>query len=147
MDQNKVTTNTTKNKQYYIAICTCIKDEYDIKEWISYHVILGFNHIYIYDNNIKTSLAKELEPFAPYVTVIANWSTKDNRHQSFQVAAYNDFIALFKKEVEWVAFIDGDEYIALKQHDNINELLPVTRKKPVAMDPIWFLFDLGILDF
>ena len=35
------------------AICTCIKNEQSyLKEWIDYHINLGFDHIYLYEESI-----------------------------------------------------------------------------------------------
>lgn len=34
------------------AICTCIKDEQAyLKEWLDYHLSLGFDHIYLYEDD------------------------------------------------------------------------------------------------
>lgn len=35
-----------------IAICTIVKNEnHYIRNWVSYHLRLGFDTIYLYDNN------------------------------------------------------------------------------------------------
>ena len=38
------------------CICAIIKDEQDyIEEWLDYHLGLGFNHIYLYEDYYSTS--------------------------------------------------------------------------------------------
>lgn len=35
-----------------IAICCIAKDEnWYVNDWIGYHLALGFDHVYLYDNN------------------------------------------------------------------------------------------------
>ena len=34
-----------------ISICCIVKNEDDLLEWALYHKLIGFDHIYIYDNN------------------------------------------------------------------------------------------------
>lgn len=43
--------------KYYAAICCVAKDEEPyLKEWIAHHLSLGFQHIYICDNNDEEGL-------------------------------------------------------------------------------------------
>lgn len=113
-------------KQYYSAVCACIKDEPDLEEWIAYNLVLGFEHIFLYDHMSVHPLEERLEPLinrTGRITVVPRWNRREKRHDSFQVAAYNDFLERFGPSVEWVAYIDGDEFIALKQHDAINAFI------------------------
>lgn len=97
-------------------ISTQVKDENDyLDEWVSYHFGIGFEHIVIYDNESivpvknkwgkKVSVIKEHRPF--------EGSAEDNCH--------NDTVKNFN--ANWIARIDVDEFIVLKKHKNINELL------------------------
>lgn len=97
-------------------ISTQVKDENPyLDEWVCYHLGIGFEHIVIYDNEssipVKNIWGKK-------VTVIKEHrqfegSTSDNCH--------NDTIRNF--DANWIARIDIDEFIALKKHKDINELL------------------------
>lgn len=39
------------NNRNYFAICTCVKDDFDLEEWVEYHYHFGAANIYLYDNN------------------------------------------------------------------------------------------------
>ena len=85
-----------------------------IDEWIKYNILLGFSHIYIHDNSYNNILKnKESDK----VTIIHYPGIAK------QLEAYNIFILQYKKLHRWCAFIDCDEFIILKKHDNINELI------------------------
>jgi len=97
------------------VICSiALNEERYIQEWINYHLALGFNHIFIYDNsdnNILNSISQNK------VTVI-HFPGKTK-----QFEAYNDFISKNRTKYKWGAFIDCDEFIVLKKHENINNFL------------------------
>jgi hypothetical protein len=103
--------------KYNSIISTQVKNENEyLNEWISYHLNLGFEHIVIYDNKSTVPVENIWKPSK--VTVIKEdrvfeGSVDDNCH--------NDTIRNF--DAYWVARIDIDEFIALKSHKNINELL------------------------
>ncbi len=128
---------------YNAVICAIIKDEIDLEEWAAYHIALGFEHIYIYDNVSAIPIKNRLQPLvdAKLVTVIPWTKTSTGAHKSFQFAAYNDYLLRFKNSArqrgnaqtsnsnalqwggKWTAFIDGDEYIALKKEKTIGTFL------------------------
>lgn len=104
------------------AICAIAKNENDyINDWVKYHIDLGFDEIYLFDNN---------EPDAEYV---GNRISKDylshvvivpvNHFKQFQKKAYNDMYSYFGKDFDWTAFIDVDEYIVLSTHKNVKDFL------------------------
>lgn len=89
-------------------ICAIAKNENEyIIEWIKYHLKLGFQHIYIYDNNdidgevIDAIITPDI---AGDVTII------NVRGQScMQRIVYNE---CYREQVfDWCAFIDIDEFI------------------------------------
>ena len=98
MEDTKV--NVASEKERKVVICAIIKDEPDLEEWLAYHFIIGFHHVYLYDNLSKMGLEERLKKFIDkgLVTVVPKWKKKDKRHHSYQVAAYNDFLTRFKKE-------------------------------------------------
>lgn len=94
------------------SIVAIIKNEsVYIKEWIEYHLILGVDHFYLYDNESEDNLQEILHPYVDQglITYIFCPGKK------MQMPAYNDAIARFKKNNRWMAFIDADEFIVLNQ--------------------------------
>jgi hypothetical protein len=101
---------------YNAIISTQVRDENEyLDEWIKYHLSIGFEHIVIYDNE---SIIPVKNIWGKKVTVILEHrqfegSVSDNCH--------NDTVKNFN--ANWIARIDIDEFIVLKIHKNINELL------------------------
>ena len=114
--------NQDKNQEdIVIAAIAKYENEY-LGEWIDYHLKLGFDKIYIYDDNpkdypdikeipeIKKNLCKK-------VFIIKPLETKLYQHIPF----YNKFYSshIFK----WAMFIDIDEFLVLPGFKNIKEFL------------------------
>lgn len=94
-----------------VALCCIAKDEIYIQEWLDYNFKLGFDHIFIYQNDWRCSIEH------PNITKI-NYDGENKQN-----AAYNDFINTYSNYYDWAAFIDCDEFIVLKKHNNIKELI------------------------
>lgn len=100
------------------VVCAIIKGEdFYIEEWIIYNLKLGFSKIYIYDNSDDNSYSYLEDIFGDYITV----THFPGLGQQIQV--YNTFFRSHGKNHKWAATIDVDEFIILKKHDNIIDLL------------------------
>lgn len=93
-----------------LGICIIVKDEGRyLAEWMAFHFLQGFTRFYIYDNESKDNTrevifdtTKKLGCF----TMVHDWPGVAR-----QPAACRHFIKVHKKEVDWVAFIDIDEFL------------------------------------
>lgn len=102
-----------KSKSLKVALVCIAKDEDNyIEEWIDYHKKLGFDDIFVYQNNWTSKFSK---------TNIAKFIQFDGFGQ--QVNAYNDFIKKYYFDYDFAAFFDVDEFLVLKQHKNIKDFL------------------------
>ena len=108
-------------------VCIAKNEDRYIDEWIDYHKKLGFDEIFVYQNDWK---AKNRHPWAHYLSI-------DGFCQ--QVTSYNNFLNDNRHKFEWAAFLDVDEYIVLKKHQNINDFLNDYRDLP-AIGLNWCLF-------
>lgn len=111
--------------KYNSAICLIIRDEnYYLQEWVRHHLSIGFEHIYIYDNNCKEPITetvrKKLKSFEREKVTVIDWCGK---HEYAQDEAYAHCVSNFQNEAKWVAFIDTDEFIVLHDEISINEFL------------------------
>lgn len=110
-----------------IAAITQNEDLY-LKEWIDYHLKMGVEHFYIYDNNEDNDrTAKVLEPYVKEGTVeLIPWPNlwKDKAfHFDCQTNAYNDALARARHHTEWLAIIDTDEFfVPLKENTLIDAI-------------------------
>ena len=103
-----------------LAICAIFKDERKyIKEWISYHSVIGFNKFFLYDNGSTDDTVAEIGRLGLKDAVkIIDWPERPG-----QLTAYAHFLASSAKEFEWVAFIDIDEFIHPLEDDTIHPSL------------------------
>lgn len=107
-----------------IAICAIIKQEnLYLREWVEYHKKLGFDKIFLYDNNnvngeyphqvigdyIMDGYVKvhNVRGF-PFVI-----SLSGGARMGLQSTVYNKCRIENKKEYDWMAFIDVDEFITI----------------------------------
>lgn len=99
-----------------VAICLIFKNEHRfLKEFIDYHKSIGVDDFLIYDNNSSSVVSG----YESYVKV-TDW--KDDKIMK-QQRAYFHCIFNNKNNYDWIGFIDTDEFIILKKHNNIKDLL------------------------
>lgn len=124
-------------KKYYTTICAIVKDEeLNIPHWVDYHFAIGFDRIYIFDNNSKTSVKKQLSDYIKQGIV----EVQDITLEEFpQLSAYASFLKHYGEESHWVAFIDADEYINIKSSTDISEFLQDYEEFP-AIGISWKMF-------
>jgi hypothetical protein len=97
------------------VICSiALNEELYIDEWIKYHLALGFSKIYIYDNSDNNILQSKQTD----CVIISHFPGKKR-----QLEAYDFFVIQYKTKHKWVAIIDIDEFIVLKQHKSIMDFL------------------------
>ena len=97
-----------------VALVCIAKDEDDyIEEWIEYHLKLGVDEIFIYQNDWRASLKHK----------------RNNVHliefdgNCRQLPAYNDFIDKHSGDFDFAIFIDVDEFICLVRDLDIKSFL------------------------
>lgn len=94
------------------TVVVCIaKDEPYFEEWVDYNKKLGFDEIYVYCNDWECPIERD---FIKKITF-------PGKHM--QMPAYNHFLKNYRNDFDWAAFIDCDEFIVLKKHNNIKEFL------------------------
>ena len=120
--------NTYKN----IKVCLCVigkNENLYAKEFTTYYKNLGYNHIYIYDNNDHKSerfeevLKDEID--SNFVTII-NFRGKSALHitRGPQCLAFSHCYSNHKNEYDWLSFFDFDEFLEVRPRaKNIQEFL------------------------
>lgn len=123
--------------KYYASVCCIIKDEnVYLEEWITYHLKIGFEHFYIYDNSSAIPVKQTLEEIglSQYATVIFF------EGKSMQVKAYNDCLDKYGRFSQWMAFIDLDEFVVPKStKGNLREFL-AQYEKFAGLGINWLVF-------
>ena len=91
-------------------------------EFVEHYKKLGFDNIYIIDNNHdgEEHFEDVLSPFVDsgYVKIL------NYRNQiKPQMRAYTEVYAKIKDDYDWIAFFDFDEFLILEWHNTISEYL------------------------
>ena len=90
-----------------------------IKEWVKYYLYLGFDRIYLYENDKEPRYADLLKDY-PKVKVI-HFPTDGTPTRSTQFYVLEHFCTHYKDNYAWMAHFDLDEFLVLKQHTSIQE--------------------------
>ena len=98
-----------------VGLCVICKDEnIYIKEFVEHYKNLGYNHIFIYDNNdvkgekLEDVLQKEIDE-----GFISIKNYRGNRNQP-QFKAYVNCYEKNNKNYDWLSFFDVDEFLEIK---------------------------------
>ena len=107
--------------KYYSAVILLIKDENRyLREWLDWHLNVGFDHIYIYDNGTKDHVRDIVDGYTAEtqqkITVI-DWT---GHHTHIQQDAYNHFMSHFKADVRWAIPLDSDEFLRFTDGESVN---------------------------
>jgi hypothetical protein len=107
---------------YPVLVCIAKREQDYIKEFIHYHIELGFKRIFLYDNEDTPFYETFLEKYKEYLTVYH--LPFNNYKKPVQYVALDHFTTTFMKDpITHVAHIDIDEFIVLKKHNTIQEFI------------------------
>jgi len=149
------------NKKYKYAVYCQMKDEdLLINTWIEHYISLGFEHLYIIDDNSTNKISDFLigHPYINNITIFTvDFTTDDfnneNIEQSFlyeeslfnnkqvdnrQTYILNSICKIITKDVDWLFICDADEFLYLKDYKNIQEYMNYSLVKHPNMSGIHF---------
>jgi len=109
-------------------VCIAKNEDNYILEWISYHQKLGFDSIFVYQNNWNLPIN------------VKGVHNIEFNGECQQVPAYNHFIENYSNIFDWVAFIDVDEFFALKKHSSIKDFLEDFKDVQGGLAINWVMF-------
>ena len=125
--------------KHYLSITAIVKNEGQyLKEWIEYHLLVGVEHFYIYDNESNDDTFEVLKPYLN-LGVVDYFQFPG---KAVQIQAYQDATRRFRFRTYWMAYIDADEFIVPDKVNTIPELLkPLENKSVGGLVVSWVLFD------
>lgn len=114
-----------------IGVCTVFDGEHpNFQEWILHYLQLGVAHIAIYDTSITGSIAasnlqSDLQPFLQlgYVTVFPRFRSLNESIDAIQRESFDDCYRNSLKRFTFVAPLDADEFIILKNESCLNTFM------------------------
>ncbi len=125
--------------KYNVSLCLIFKDEAPfLKEWFDYHLTVGVEHFYLYNNNSTDNYLEVIQPYIEngFVTLI-EWSEPCS-----QMKAYNHCYDNYRHETRWLSFLDADEFIVPRYANTIQEWLHDYEKFPAVVIH-WRMFGTG----
>jgi hypothetical protein len=113
--------------KYTISVCCMFKNEsMFLDEWIKYHLVIGIDHFYLYNNNSDDNFLEILKPYIESnIVELIDWPFENS-----QMKAYEDCYNKNKLNTNWLTFIDIDEFICPLSSDNIKSWLRLYSKYP-----------------
>lgn len=105
--------------KHYLSACLMVKDEaLYLHEWLKYHFQLGFDHVYLYDNESTDQTIEVAKLFGNKVTIERVFGTAK------QYETYSKCMVFHGDETRWLAFIDTDEFVVPKKATLLDTLEP-----------------------
>lgn len=104
--------------------CTACKEQYYIKEFVEHYISLGFDKIFIYDNNdkddndIDNGLNSLSDKQMSFIEIIDKRGLKLT-----QVEEYLECYNAHGDEYDWICYFDVDEFLELPKHGEIHKFL------------------------
>ena len=99
---------------------TNVRDENNIKEWVAYHLLLGFDFIYIFDHKSQIPLKGQFLNFNKdkFQVYVSRCELEGAIKDTLITMAAN--IAT-KMNAEWMLYLDADEFLFIN-NDNIKDV-------------------------
>ena len=109
-----------ESKPNYLSICTNFRNEADnLKEWIDYHISVGVDHFYLYNNKSTDDYKSVLKPYidSGHVTL-----------SSIGASPVKPLVAehYFRNHIfssHWIAFMDCDEFLTSPDDKTMFDIL------------------------
>lgn len=118
-----------------LVVCAIAKNEHlYINEWVKHYLELGFDHIYLYDNDDKTSPFVGCYINQKYANKITIYNVRGIKRPYFQHQVYTTFY--YKHRFDYCLFCDIDEFLV--GIDNIKTYLENVKAYQIRIK--WRLF-------
>lgn len=117
---------STPLSAYELSICAIFQNEAAfLKEWIEYHLLVGVEHFYLFNDRSSDDYQAVLEPYIRegIVELFDCCAKPGERHFHNQKRAYSRGLKAAKNTSTWLALLDLDEFICPKKVDSLPLLL------------------------
>jgi hypothetical protein len=102
-----------------VLVAVAKLEENYLHEWVQYYLHIGFDMIYLYENNKEPKYAELLKEYSK-VKVI-HFPSDGTPIRSTQYYVLEDFCSNYKDQYTWLAHFDLDEFLVLKKHKTIQD--------------------------
>lgn len=110
-----------------------------LAEWVSFHYLVGFTKFYIYLHKCTDDSERVLNILKGFFDIYVHIVPEDVHLP--QLAVYKHAYSTFNHEIDWMAFIDGDEFLFSPGRFDIKPiLLDFSYNRSSAICPYWVCF-------
>lgn len=116
--------------KYQLSLTSMFQNESKyLKEWLEFHILVGVEHFYLYDNLSTDNYLDVLKPYIESgIVELIDWPVKADNWMPIQGSANMDCIKRASKESKWLIIIDLDEYVVPVKDATITQLLSRYKK-------------------
>ncbi|NIP55441.1 MAG: glycosyltransferase family 92 protein, partial [Phycisphaerae bacterium] len=111
-----------EDKYFYLAIVAIFRGEDPyLWEWLDFHLLMGVEHFFLYDNGLEESSQKLLQPYIdaglvthipwPDLPGLRNYNWAGPHTLSIQQLAYGHCVRYFRRNFKWLMQLDLDEFM------------------------------------
>jgi hypothetical protein len=105
-----------------IAICTIQRNRGQwLKEWFAFHYAIGVRKFYFFAHKCTDNTNEVILELKKYFDINAFVLSADLDRP--QLSAYQYAYQNFNHEFDWIAFIDGDEFLFPSRHQDLREVM------------------------
>lgn len=123
-----------------LAIGAIMKDEGPyLKEWLDFHILVGVDKFYLYDNDSTDNTREILEPYIKRGIVEYTWFPGTR----MQAPAYIDILNRHANDTRWLALIDLDEFLVPVENKTIPEFLHTLPGNWAQLIVTWVMYGSG----
>ena len=95
-------------------------------EWLAHHRLMGFDHFYVVNNDSSDNTWPLLQALSQTLPITC-FSYASTPGIGPQLPVYEEIVRRHGHEVEWMAFMDADEFLWPSHHpDTVSDLLQAT---------------------
>lgn len=103
-------------------VCIAKNEAKFITEWIAHQIGLGFDHVFVFDNESTDGTLEILQAIArKFPVTVIPWPSEAGA--SPQISAYEHAAKSLLAPHEWVAFFDCDEFLVLHEDESVGAFL------------------------
>jgi hypothetical protein len=121
---------------HYLSACLIFKDAASyLGEWLRFHLLVGVEHFYLYDNDSRDDFQSVIRPFLSDGRItLHRWPQRGEF-----VKAYQHCLDHHGETARWIAYIDDDEFLFPASDRSLSEAL-TAYEGYAGVAACWLLF-------
>lgn len=100
-----------------------------IVEWLAFHMLVGFERFYLYAHKTRDGMTDTLLRLARHYPIQVHALEDDDRPQ---LRAYQHAHNSYGAEVDWMAYLDGDEFLYAPGQATVQDALAQFEDQPLS---------------